>query len=170
MDSTEKRQQNSGLFAEIFRFLLVGGLATVCDYAVYLLFRKVILSPDLFVGSDGWNACSAILATTFGFITGLLINWVLSVIFVFTGGEKRVGVRDKKAFFIFTVIALIGLVFTQIAVGVGVLLVPTFTLFGVETFLSLGWNEWFLKGVTTCIVLVFNYWARKKYIFRSQNG
>ena len=165
MDSTEKREKNRRLFAEILRFLLVGGLATVCDYAVYLLFRQIVLPPNLFLGSDGWNACSAVIATTLGFLTGLLINWVLSVVFVFKGGEKQVEVRDKKAFLIFTVIALIGLVFTQIAVGVGVLVVPTFALFGVETFLSLGWNEWLLKGLTTCIVLVFNYWARKRYIF-----
>lgn len=167
MDSTEKREKNRRLFAEILRFLLVGGLATVCDYAVYLLFRQIVLPPNLFLGSDVWNACSAVIATTLGFLTGLLINWVLSVVFVFKGGEKRVEVRDKKAFLIFTVIALIGLVFTQIAVGVGVLVVPTFALFGVETFLSLGWNEWLLKGLTTCIVLAFNYWARKRYIFNA---
>lgn len=167
MDLTEKREKNNRLFAEILRFLLVGGLATVCDYAVYLLFRQIVLPPDLVVGSDAWNACSAVIATTLGFLTGLLINWVLSVVFVFKGGEKRVEVRDKKAFLIFTIIALIGLVFTQIAVGVGVLAVPSFALFGVDSFLSLGWNEWLLKGITTCIVLVFNYWARKRYIFNA---
>jgi hypothetical protein len=63
------------------------------------------------------------------------------------------------------VIALIGLVFTLLTVGFGVLLVPTFSLFGTETFFGVGWNEWLLQGVTTCIVLVFNYFARKKFIF-----
>ena len=47
MDSTEKRQQNKRLFFEIVRFLLAGGFATVCDYATYLLFRKVVLPPEL---------------------------------------------------------------------------------------------------------------------------
>ena len=165
MDLNKKREQNKRLFAEIFRFLLVGGLATICDYAIYLLFRKVVLPPELMVGSSAWNVASAVIATTLGFLVGLLINWVLSVIFVFRDGTKKVEVGSKRDFIVFTVIALIGLVFTQISVGVGVELVPAFALFGVETFLTLAWNEWLLKGVTTCIVLVFNYFARKKYIF-----
>lgn len=158
--------KNSGLLGEIFRFLLVGGLATVCDYAVYLLFRKVVLPAELFYESAVWDAASAVISTTLGFLVGLLINWVLSVLFVFRGGKRTVDVKSKKDFIKFTVIALIGLAFTQVAVGVGVLLIPSFPLFGVEQFLSLGWNEWLLKAITTCIVLVFNYFARKKFIFR----
>lgn len=165
MDLNEKQTKNKRLIAEIFRFLLVGGFATVCDYAVYLLFRKVVLPSELIEASAVWDAFSAVIATTLGFIVGLLINWVLSVFFVFRDTEKKVDVRSKTDFIKFTVIALIGLVFTQAAVGVGVLIVPAFPLFGVETFLSLGWNEWLIKGVTTCIVLVFNYFARKKFIF-----
>ena len=161
----EQKSKNQRLVGEIIRFLLVGGLATVCDYAVYLFFRKVALPAELFLGSAVWNAASAVIATTLGFLVGLLINWVLSVIFVFRDGKRSVDVKSKKDFIKFTVIALIGLAFTQIAVGVGVLLIPSFLLFGVEQFLSLGWNEWMLKAVTTCIVLVFNYFARKKFIF-----
>lgn len=165
MDLNEKREQNKRLIAEIVRFLLVGGLATVCDYLVYVLFREFILPVELIAGSAVWDAFSAVIATTLGFLVGLLINWVLSVVFVFRDTQKKVGVSSKRDFFVFTVIALIGLFFTQVTVGVGVLLVPTFSLFGTESFLSVGWNEWLLKGVTTCIVLVFNYFARKKFIF-----
>ena len=161
----EQKSKNQRLVGEIIRFMLVGGLATVCDYAVYLFFRKVALPAELFLGSAVWNAASAVIATTLGFLVGLLINWVLSVVFVFRDGERSVDVKSKKDFIKFAVIALIGLAFTQIAVGVGVLLIPSFLLFGVEQFLSLGWNEWLLKAVTTCIVLVFNYFARKKFIF-----
>ena len=165
MDLTEKKTKQKQLFAEIIRFLLVGGLATVCDYAVYWLFQKVLLPPELFAENALWESVSNVIATTFGFVIGLLINWVLSIFFVFRDGEKQVDVKSKNDFVKFTVIAVIGLVFTQIAVGLGVLVVPSFSLFGAETFLSLGWNKWLLKAVTTCIVLVFNYFARKKFIF-----
>ncbi len=161
----EQKSKNQRLVGEIIRFLLVGGLATVCDYAVYLFFRKVALPAELFLGSAVWNVASAVIATTLGFLVGLLMNWVLSVTFVFRDGKRSVDVKSKKDFIKFTVIALIGLAFTQIAVGIGVLLVPSFSIFGIESFLSLGWNEWLLKAVTTCIVLVFNYFARKKFIF-----
>ena len=167
MDLNEKREKNKQLIAEVIRFLFVGGLATVFDYAVFALFREFLLPPELIAGSDVWNAFSAVIATTLGFLVGLLINWILSVVFVFRGGTKKVGLSSKRDFLVFTVIALIGLAFTQIVIGFGVLLIPTFKLFGVEVFLSVGWNEWLLKGVTTCIVLVFNYFARKKYIFNA---
>ncbi len=166
MDSTEKRQQNKRLFFEIVRFLLAGGLATVCDYATYLLFRKVLLPTELIAQSMAWDACSAVIATTFGFVVGLVVSWTLSVLFVFRDGEKTVRVKDKKSFGVFSLIAVIGLVFTEIAVGVGVLVIPSFSLFGGENFLSLGWNEWIVKLVTTWIVLVFNYFARKRFIFK----
>jgi putative flippase GtrA len=166
MDLTEKKSNKKRLIAEIFRFLLVGGFATVCDYAVYLLFRKLVLPSTLLPGNAVWDSFSAVIATTLGFLAGLLINWVLSVFFVFRDGEKQVDVKSKSDFIKFTVIALIGLFFTQVVVGVGVLVLPPFPLFGTETFLTLGWNEWVLKATTTCIVLVFNYFARKKFIFR----
>ena len=166
MRSSKNMDNQKRLFAEIFRFLLVGGFATVCDYAAYLLFRKFVLPPELLAGNAVWDSLSAVIATTLGFLAGLLINWVLSVFFVFRDGEKRVDVKSKSDFIKFTVIALVGLLFTQVVVGVGVLVLPTFELFGVSAFLSLGWNEWLLKAVTTCIVLVFNYFARKKFIFK----
>ena len=165
MALNERKSKNNRLLGEIVRFLLVGGLATVCDYAVYLLFREIALPAELFAQSTVWNVVSAVIATTLGFLVGLLVNWVLSVVFVFRDGKRSVDVKSKKDFIKFTVIALIGLLFTQIAVGVGVLLIPSFAILGVEQFLSLGWNEWLLKVVVTCIVLVFNYFARKKFIF-----
>jgi len=167
MQRTEKTDNQKRLILEVVRFLIVGGIATLADYAVYWLFRQWILPPTLIGGSAVWDVASAVIATTLGFLVGLLINWVLSVVFVFQDTAKKVDVKSKKDFFKFTVIALIGLLFTQIAIGLGVLLMPNFALFGVESFLSLGWNEWLLKGVTTCIVLVFNYFARKKFIFQS---
>ena len=165
MDLKDKNGKNRRLIMEIFRFLLVGGFATVCDYAVYLLVRKIVLPPELIAGNAVWDSCSAVIATTLGFLVGLFINWVLSVVFVFQDTDKKVDVKSKTDFVKFTVIALIGLLFTQVAVGLGVMIVPAFSLFGVEAFLTLGWNEWLLKAVTTCIVLAFNYFARKKFIF-----
>ena len=95
MDLEEKKDKNKRLLGEIVRFLLVGGLATVCDYAVYLLFRKVVLPAGLFYENTVWNVASAVIATTLGFLVGLLINWVLSVVFVFRDGKRSVDVKSK---------------------------------------------------------------------------
>ncbi len=160
-----EKQTNRQLFWEIFRFLLVGGTATLVDYAVFYLFRQWIFPASLLSGG-AWNTCSLIIATAFGFCTGLVVNWILSVKFVFRHVKDEVEARSKKSFFIFTVIGLIGLGITELGIVLLVHIFPQITLFGVTAFL-LPWKEWLAKMIMTCIVLVFNYVGRKVFIFKS---
>jgi putative flippase GtrA len=157
-------QTKRELFWEIFRFLLVGGTATVVDYAVFYLFRQWLLPPTLMSGG-AWDIISLIIATAFGFCAGLLINWVLSVKFVFRAVKNKEEVHSKKSFAIFSVIGIIGLGITELGVVLLVHLFPMITLFGVTAFL-LPWDEWLAKVIMTCIVLVFNYVGRKIFVFK----
>ena len=75
---TEIKQTKKELFWEIFRFLLVGGTATVIDWAVAYLFQAWLLPPTL-VG----DAASLFFSTAIGFCEGLVVNWLLSSSFVF---------------------------------------------------------------------------------------
>ena len=152
------------LFWEIIRFLIVGGTATLVDYAVFYLFRQWIL-PARLIDSGAWNITSLVIATAFGFCIGLLVNWILSVRFVVRAVRNEEEVRSKKSLMIFTVIGLIGLGITEVGVALLVLIFPEITLFGVTKFL-LPWEEWLAKAIMTCIVLVFNYVARKYFIFK----
>ena len=74
--------------------------------------------------------------------------------------------RPNLAFFLFLLIAFLGLAITQAGVALGVWLTPEFPLFGSYQLLSVAWNEWLVKGVMTCLVLIFNYFARKRFIFQ----
>ena len=158
-------QTKKEVFWEIVRFLLVGGIATVADYVTFYLFRRWIL-PATLLSDAFWNVCSLIIATAFGFCVGLLVNWVLSVWFVFRSTKENIAVSDKKPFAIFTVIGLIGLGITELGMALLVSIVPEIVLFGVSGFL-LPWDEWLAKVVMTCIVLVFNYVCRKAFIFKT---
>ncbi len=161
MQSTQK-QTKKQLFWEIFRFLLVGGLATVVDYIVFYLFREWIL-PAKLIG----DTPSLIAATAFGFAVGLIVNWVLSIAFVYRQVKNEEEARSKKSFIIFTVIGLIGLGITELGVWLLVkIIIPEFTFLGRTEFL-LPWNEWVAKMIMTCIVLAFNYVGRKLFIFKS---
>lgn len=165
-ENTERvRQTKTQLFWEIFRFLLVGGTATAVDYIVFYLFRQWILPSSLFAAS-WWNVCSLVLATAFGFIVGLIVNWLLSVSFVFRSVRNKAEAASKKSFFVFAIIGLIGLGITEIGVVALVHIFPEITLFGRTEFL-LPWKEWLAKAIMTCIVLVFNYVGRKLLIFKS---
>ena len=161
----EQKQSVQDLIWEIFRFLLVGGTATLVDYGVFYLFREWLLPETLFAWT-GWNTLSLIIATALGFCVGLLVNWILSVKFVFRAVKNKEESASQKSFWIFTIIGLIGLAITELGVVLLVHILPEITLFGVTEFL-LPWDEWLSKVVMTCIVLVFNYVARKTFIFKS---
>ena len=164
MDDAEKipeKQSKKSLFYEILRFLLVGGTATVFDYAVAYLFYHLILPPSRIGGT-----LSLVLSTAFGFGVGLAVNWILSVCFVFRNVKDKKKSRSGKSFLMFTLIGLIGLGLTELGMHLGVSCLPEISLFGSAAFLGISWTWWISKVAMTCIVLVWNYLGRKLFIFR----
>lgn len=159
------KQTKKELLLEIFRFLIVGGIATIVDYAIFYLFRKWILPPSL-IGGKVWDNTSLTIATGLGFCFGLLINWLLSISFVFKQLEDKEKSTSGKSFLIFTIIGLIGLGVTELGVLLLVNLFPTIKIFNTVTFLNLAWKEWVAKVIMTLIVLVWNYLGRKLIIFK----
>ena len=85
------KQTKEQLFWEIFRFLLVGGTATLVDWLISYLFYTWLLPPIL-IG----EVASLLLSTALGFTVGLFVNWILSVNFVFQQVENKEQVKTKK--------------------------------------------------------------------------
>lgn len=154
-----KRQTKKQLFLEIFRFLLVGGVATLADYLVFWIF-------DALVFPESWGTLALVLSTALGFCVGLIVNWVLSVSFVFRETEEKISVRSKKPFLTFALIGLFGLLITELGVVLLVWAFPSFTLFGKTALFGTAWEKWLAKAIMTCLVLVWNYLGRKIFIFR----
>ncbi|MBO5240443.1 MAG: GtrA family protein [Clostridia bacterium] len=155
-----KKQTIRQLFWEIFRFLLVGGIATLADYFVFWVFDALIFPAS-------WGTVALVLSTALGFSVGLLVNWVLSVRFVFRETKEEVSVRSKKPFLTFALIGLVGLFLTEFGVVLLVWAFPSFALFGKTELFGTAWEKWFAKAIMTCLVLVWNYLGRKIFIFRS---
>ena len=162
---TKVKQTKKELFWEIFRFLLVGGTSTVIDYFIFWLFDGVLL--PLTSSAGWWQTVSLILATAFGFCAGLTINWILSVRFVFRQVKNKEEASSKKAFMIFAIIGVFGLLITEVGVLLLVAILPEFPLFGVTEVLGTTWAKWTAKVIMTCIVLVWNYVGRKIFVFKS---
>lgn len=158
-------QTKKDIVLEIIRFLLVGSLSTIIDYSTYYIFREWISCPSFFP-SGAWNVFSLLLSTALGFTAGLIVSWTLSLRFVFRAVKDKEKASSKYSFFLFTVIGVFGLFITEIGMHVGVLCLPDFSLFGMATLLGLPMKEWTMKAVMTVIVLVFNYFARKRWIFK----
>lgn len=165
-EETYKKETKKELFFEIIRFLIVGGTATIVDYLIYYLFREVLLPARLLSGNTFWDLISLILATAFGFIGGLIVNWVLSIHFVFKHVKDKEASRSKKSFLIFTLIGLIGLGITELGMSFGVPLLPDIVLFSYSTLFNLPLKEWLMKCIMTCIVLIWNYVGRKIFVFK----
>ena len=96
VENVAVKQTKKQLFWEIFRFLLVGGMATLTDYATFYVFRQWIFPAGL-VG----DTVSLIIATALGFLVGLIVNWIMSVKFVYRQVKNEKEARSKKSFVIF---------------------------------------------------------------------
>ncbi|MBQ9673161.1 MAG: GtrA family protein [Ruminococcus sp.] len=127
-------------FLQFFRYVFVGGIATVVDWGV------LFLSTDFF---HIYHMVSTIIA----FIAGLITNFLLSKLIVFKANEARVNAAME--FVSYTVIGVIGLVITEIIMF---LFTNCWSLYYMLS-----------KVIATIIVLVWNYTARKLIIYKNDN-
>ena len=153
-----KLLENKTQLNEIFKFLIVGGLATIIDMlsmALVLYFYNPKIYEYNFIntiiGNVNPNNLIAVIATSVGFIIGLIFNYILSISFVFNKTNTNFA-KTKTGFITFSSLSFIGFLIHAIgmAIGYGVLKI----------------NEWIIKVFLTLIVLIFNYITRKKIIFK----
>ncbi len=147
---------NHPRLAEIIRFLIVGGLATVIDYlamGITLYCFAPHLYPhfyNVWIGEQNPSTIATVIATGIGFITGLIFNYIFSIIFVF---HEKGQSRSTKGFLLFTLLSL------------GGLLIHIFGMYLGYDLLHI--NEWIVKTFFTFVVLVYNYITRKIFIFKA---
>lgn len=137
---------------EILRFCVVGGIATLIDFAVMALLLWLFEPEayptfwDLFTG-DPSPLISAI-ASAAGFLTGHIFNYSASVLFVFYDNARG---RTKRGFVVFTLIALFCLLLHAIG------------MYACRALLDL--NEWLIKTLLTILVTALSYVLKKKFLF-----
>ena len=134
----------SPLYQEFLRYLLVGGTAFLFDYGLFFLTKTLVFNA---LGNTG-----VYLATAAGFITGLAVNYILSITFVFKSAKEQNKGKTVGAFLLFAVIGVIGLLLSEGGMYL------FFDLAGIHFMLA--------KIIVTGIVLLWNYIARKLLIFQ----
>ena len=124
-------------FLQFFRYVFVGGIATVVDWGVLFFLTS---------SCGVYHLVSAVVS----FIAGLITNFVLAKLLVFRANEARVNATME-----FVSYAVIG------AVGLGITELIMFAL-------TNGMNIHYMisKAIATVLVLVWNYIARKKILYR----
>ena len=143
---------------EIFKFLIVGGFATIIDMLAMALVLY-LYKPSLYeynfintiIGNSSPSNFITVIGTAVGFLFGLIFNYIFSIIFVFNKTNTAFA-KTKTGFVSFTLLSSVGLLIHTLGMALG---------YGV-----LNINEWLVKIFLTLVVLVFNYVTRKKFIFK----
>ena len=130
------------VISEFVRYGIVGGLSFVVDMLVLVLLRETILRDVAF---------GLYISAMLGFIAGLLVNYVLSIKFVFNAAKSGKG-RGVGSFMLFALICVLGLVLTELGMWVGVEVMGLYYVI--------------VKAFVAGVVLVWNYAAKKFLIFR----
>lgn len=125
----------SNTYVQLFRYLFAGGLAFVVDVSVLYCLTE-------FLG------LYYLLSSVIGFVIGLIITYVLSVVWIF---DER---RTEHRLLEMMVFSLIG--------GVGIALTGLFMWIFTSVVLL---HYLYSKGLTTIIVFGWNFLAKKGILF-----
>ncbi len=128
-------QRFGALFEQgLTRYLLVGGVAALTDWAIFWLFAVLC----------GYNY---IVVAAMGFFVATLVNYLLSINFVFVAGRHK---QHVEIFLVYLVSAF------GLLLNVGLLV----------AFISLlALHPMFAKVLATAVVFVWNFGARKLWVF-----
>ena len=126
--------KTENLFIQIFKFIIVGGIATIIDWIVYyVLYNYAHLDP--------------LIANILSFSVSVIYNYIASVKWVFDVKKDKGKIRMLVEFLIFSII---GLILTEILLWLGIN--------------KLGMNAMLVKIIATAIVMVFNFITRKIFL------
>ena len=132
-------------FVKIILYLFVGGTAALVEWGLFYLFFYYLL-----VGLGLSVDTLTMVATALAFGLSTLYHYFLGNILVFDSGSKYDKSKELSLVFL---VSIMGLVFNLVLMYVFVGL--------------LAWQPMFAKVITSCIVVVWNYLSRKKWIFKS---
>lgn len=161
----KSKTEKHPLLMEIARFAIVGLIATIVDYIisalVLFLFNPTGYPTFLsFLGIGDHTeptAAASVVSTGVGFVAGLIVNYLLSVLFIYInkGNSKTVA-----GFVMFSALSVGGLAIN---------LLGMWLIYNVTGFIN---SEhamilyWVVKILLTAIVLVYNYITRRVLIFK----
>lgn len=129
----EKLKDNK-LFIQIMKFVVVGGIATIIDFAVLYVLKEFCGLYEL-------------VANTISFIVSLIYNYIASVKWVFEVDKNK---DSKKQMVLFIVFSVIGLCLNNLIMWICISMLSIYYLIG--------------KVIATAIVMVFNFITRKMFL------
>lgn len=124
------------LLVQFVRYFFVGGFAFVVDFGLLYILTE-------------YAGLHYLLSATLSFISGLLVNYIISCIWVFSNSKFK---NRLVEFLFFAAIGVVGLLLNDV-------LIWLFTD-------CIGTHYMFSKIVAAAIVYLWNFFARKYLVFR----
>lgn len=137
-----KKFLSSKLGQQIMKFGAVGFLCFFIEYVLLIVMKEVL----------GWNV---IAANTIAFTVSAVVNYILSIVFVFDTDKKA---NKGKQFTVFFLLAVGGLIINNIVLKLGTMVLDPF------------WSRSYIivKPFATGVVMVYNFITRKLFIEKKE--
>lgn len=146
--ATEKQKQ---IVTEFLRYAVVGGISFLADAGTMTLAKEL-----LFRHEEGFGLGLA-LCVALGFVVGLIVNYLLSCLFVFRSESQRALGRGLVPFLLYAAVGIIGFLLTELGMYIGVNLIG-----------SGGFRYAFVKCGVAGVVLIWNYVGRKIFVYKGK--
>ena len=127
-------EKNEKLLLQIFKFVIVGGTATILDWIIYYICYNFFHIEPL-------------IANIISFTISVIYNYIASVTWVFDVNKEKSKVR---IFIEFIVFSILGFLLSEFLLWLGIH--------------KLGLNAMLVKILSTIIVMVFNFVTRKIFL------
>ena len=139
------------LIEQILKFSVVGGISFVVDFVVYALLCNVLMVHYIFAGVAG-------------FFVSVVVNYILSMKFVFVSKEDM---HKGKEFVIFVVLSLIGMGLNSLILFLCIDVVYTYWMW-LNHLIDIETMNLLAKIVATGIVMVYNFVTRKIFLEKKE--
>lgn len=122
------------LMIQIFKFVIVGGIATIIDWLIYyIMYNFLKINP--------------LISNLISFSISSIYNYMASVKWVFDVNKNK---SQKRLFVEFMTFGFIGLGITELLLWIGIQ--------------QLSMNAMLTKIIATIIVMIFNFITRKMFL------
>lgn len=148
------------LIQQILKFGVVGVVCFCIDYLITLVIAAVLRTGGMATGR------AALIGAFFGFTISVIINYILSMKFVFV---RRREMDRKREFVIFVILSLIGLVLNELIIKVSIDVIYEGSTF-LKGLMGPGLVTAGAKIVATGIVMVYNFITRKIFLEQKEDN
>lgn len=141
VNKLRERFPRKSLMGQFLRYMVTGGVAFVADFGLFALCLY----------GFGWHY---LLANLVGLVAGLVLNYAMSILWVFTACKRILKTQKGIEFVLFALVGIAG-------VGINQLLMYLMVD-------GIGINEMVSKMIAAVLVLMWNFGARKLMLFRGK--